>query len=393
MPLELLSRSGCRSFDADGHFLARLPIGRVRHESREDHRNQSGLAACGILDDWTGIGSNCSATRQKRQANTTHNLTEGEAHALSVKLDHISGKQRNEGRLTVWRDGMDLFVFQRTASGQPWQQLNVILGPDELLGSNGAGELGSIPKSNFILSSSVGQLGGVCPLDGGGKVPVEFLPDKAVEVTITVASEAARFALTTAAVQSGDRVKQSDNGSVWTLIDEANIANADGWVKTGLVDWTDIQNKPSSFDVEELNLGTLANTSLTTVTITKKVTIINAEVGTSSAHLATIRFQGGSGGEVVYVNKATYSGGSLRGALQIQSQTGAGVWNAVTTLNNTSGYFHQRCVLQRIHAMPMRPSRRELLNQEHQRGRRVRHCERQRRLSMLKRVEWFAGVH
>src|SRR5690349_5019813 len=122
---------------------------------------------------------------------------------------------------------MDILAFRRTASGQPWQELNIVVEPNQVLASNGAGQLLAVPKSDFVLSTQIGAASGVAPLGADGKVPGAFLS--------------------------------------------------------------------TSSDVEELNFA-LAHAGVQVVTVTKKVTIIHVEVGTSIGHAATIHIQGGSGG-------------------------------------------------------------------------------------------------
>jgi hypothetical protein len=85
---------------------------------------------------------------------------------------------------------------------------------------------------NNIIASK-GAANGIATLDAGGKLLTSQLPALAIGDTVTVASEAAMFALTTAQVQKGDVVVVA-TGDVATqktyrVIDETKLNSADGY--------------------------------------------------------------------------------------------------------------------------------------------------------------------
>lgn len=70
---------------------------------------------------------------------------------------------------------------------------------------------------------------GIASLDANGLIPIAQIPAAAIERMVAVADQTARFALTTATVQLGDTVKQNDTGTLYLVIDEANLGNAAGY--------------------------------------------------------------------------------------------------------------------------------------------------------------------
>lgn len=72
-------------------------------------------------------------------------------------------------------------------------------------------------------------MNGVASLDASGLIPITQIPQSAIAKLVIVATQVARYALTTATVQNGDTVKQTDTGEMWYVIDELNLANASGY--------------------------------------------------------------------------------------------------------------------------------------------------------------------
>lgn len=122
-----------------------------------------------------------------------------------------------------------------------------------------------------------------------GTVPLANLPAGALDRLVTVASDAERFALTTATVQLGDTVQVGTGGPMYRVVDDANLGNASGYrpytaARASAVDWSGIENKPSTragfglTDAQPLNglltsiasldssNGLLSQTSASTVT-------------------------------------------------------------------------------------------------------------------------------
>jgi len=138
----------------------------------------------------------------------------------------------------------------------------------------------------ILTSSIIGQPNGVAGLDGSGKVPetqipsldatkvttgifdIGRIPAAALERLVQVTNQAARFALTTTTVQLGDTVKQLDTGSMYIVIDVANLSNAAGYAEytaatAAAVPWSGVTDKPNTFPPDEHNhtLVTAATTA------------------------------------------------------------------------------------------------------------------------------------
>lgn len=98
-----------------------------------------------------------------------------------------------------------------------------------------------------------------------GVIDLSHIPQGALERVVTVANQAARFALTTANVQLGDTVKQTDTGLMYIVVNESKLNSADGYMEYTAgtatnaakaqeavhatsatnVDWTGVKNIPS----------------------------------------------------------------------------------------------------------------------------------------------------
>lgn len=80
-----------------------------------------------------------------------------------------------------------------------------------------------------IATTAKGANNGVAELDSNGKIPASQLPALALERMTVVANQTARYALTTADVQNGDVVKQTDTGSVYVVTDDTQLSGSGGY--------------------------------------------------------------------------------------------------------------------------------------------------------------------
>lgn len=78
-------------------------------------------------------------------------------------------------------------------------------------------------------TANKGVANGYASLDASGLVPLTQIPPAAIERMVVVADQTARFALTTATVQNGDTVKQTDTNVMYFVIDQTNLGNASGY--------------------------------------------------------------------------------------------------------------------------------------------------------------------
>lgn len=85
-----------------------------------------------------------------------------------------------------------------------------------------------------------------------GTISIDRLPKAALERLVVVADDTARFALTTATVQSGDTVKVTSTGKMYLIKDESKLNSKDGYEpytasQASSVPWSGVTGKPSTF--------------------------------------------------------------------------------------------------------------------------------------------------
>jgi len=81
-----------------------------------------------------------------------------------------------------------------------------------------------------------------------GTIDIGRIPAAALERVVTVANQTARYALTTATVQNGDSVYQTDIETIFLVKDDTNLNNANGYLQyKATADWNTLTNKPSTF--------------------------------------------------------------------------------------------------------------------------------------------------
>lgn len=85
-----------------------------------------------------------------------------------------------------------------------------------------------------------------------GTISIDRLPKAALERLVVVADDTARFALTTATVQSGDTVKVKSTGKMYLIKDESKLNSEDGYEpytasQASSVPWSGVTGKPSTF--------------------------------------------------------------------------------------------------------------------------------------------------
>lgn len=85
-----------------------------------------------------------------------------------------------------------------------------------------------------------------------GTIRMDRLPKAALERLVVVADDTARFALTTATVQSGDTVKVTSTGKMYLIKSESKLNSEDGYEpytasQASSVPWSGVTGKPSTF--------------------------------------------------------------------------------------------------------------------------------------------------
>ena len=154
-----------------------------------------------------------------------------------------------------------------------------------------------------ILTSAKGAANGVATLDANSLIPIAQIPPAALERLVIVADETARFALTTATVQNGDTLSQTDTGLLYFVKDDTNLSNASGYAAytagaASSVAWSGITGIPAP--VTALS-GT--NTGDQTITLTGDVT--GSGTGSFAATLANTAVSASSYGSATQVGTFT----------------------------------------------------------------------------------------
>lgn len=110
----------------------------------------------------------------------------------------------------------------------------------------------------------VGKANSVDAADINGTIPLNKIPQGALERIIIVADDAARLALTAEQVQNGDSVKVTGTGLMFAVVDDTKLGTADAEdafteyvvgtaAKAALADavpWSGITDKPATFPAE-----------------------------------------------------------------------------------------------------------------------------------------------
>ena len=114
-----------------------------------------------------------------------------------------------------------------------------------------------------------------------GVIGIEHLPAGALERCVIVTDDTARFALTTATVQTGDTVKVTNTGKMYFIVDDSKLSTEAGYeVYTAgsatSVPWSGVTGKPSTF-TPSAHTHTIAN-------VTGLQDALNSKANSSHTH-------------------------------------------------------------------------------------------------------------
>ena len=134
---------------------------------------------------------------------------------------------------------------------------------------------------NSITKDEKGHIIGIKTANGldaskitSGTINIERLPKGALERLVIVANQTARFALTTADVQEGDTVKQSDTGVMYFVINSTKLDNEAGYSVYTVgaatsVPWSGVTNAPTALpNPRALKINNTTYTGSSAVSIT-----------------------------------------------------------------------------------------------------------------------------
>lgn len=141
-----------------------------------------------------------------------------------------------------------------------------------------------------------------------GTISIDRLPAGALERLVTVKDQAAMYALTTNTVQLGDTVKRLDTGTMYIVVDTANLSNSKGYMEytagsASSVPWSGVTGRPDTF-----------TPSAHTHTIAQITDISNASVKhATSADSATKATQDSAGQQIntTYIKGLSVSGRTI----------------------------------------------------------------------------------
>lgn len=204
------------------------------------------------------------------------NLSADEGYELIIGGDgvHVKWADIQEKPTTISgygiTDAVTTAMLADTAAGNVGKVLKV--GADEKLATSITGDaatVGGHDSSYFATAESVTQMGSrvdaaeadidqlqtdVKNIDASwltaGTISIDRLPHGALERCVVVANDEARFALTTATVQTGDTVKVQETGTMYFVKDDTQLSTEAGYEvytagTAAAVEWSGVQNKPT----------------------------------------------------------------------------------------------------------------------------------------------------
>lgn len=198
--------------------------------------------------------------------NYIHPTTSGNKHIPSGGSSGQILRWSADGT-AVWGDDTDTNTtytftggtnsFQVTPSGGSSQVVAVTPSVSSLSTSRTISLTGAVTGSvstNFSSNASISTT--LAGFDASkitsGTISIDRLPKGALERLSIVANTAARLALTTATVQNGDTVKQTDTGVMYYVKDDTKLSTEAGWEPytagtATSVPWTGVTGRPSTF--------------------------------------------------------------------------------------------------------------------------------------------------
>lgn len=190
-------------------------------------------------------------------------------------------------------------------------------------------------------SNTEHTLGNFAPLTNG-LIDLKYLPQGALERLVVVANATARLKLTTANVQLGDTVKETDTGLMYIVVDESKLNSEDGYQvyvagRAAAVDWTGVENKVNA---------TASSAGLMSAADKKKLDNTNVAYGTCSTAASTtqkdivITSQGNwslQTGSIIVV-KFTYTNTAQNPVFKVGNAAAKSVWynTALISTSNLS---------------------------------------------------------
>ena len=131
-----------------------------------------------------------------------------------------------------------------------------------------------------------------------GTISIDRLPAGALERLVTVKDQAAMYALTTNTVQLGDTVKRLDTGTMYIVVDTANLSNSKGYMEytagsASSVPWSGVTGKPETFTpsahTHDDRYYTETEIDAKTSVLSASINSVDSKVDANSADLTGIK--------------------------------------------------------------------------------------------------------
>lgn len=175
-----------------------------------------------------------------------------------------------------------------------------------------------------------------------GTISIDRLPAGALERLVTVKDQKAMYALTTDTVQLGDTVKRLDTGTMYIVIDTANLSNAKGYMEytagsASSVPWSGVTDRPSTF-TPSAHTHTIAQiTDISNASVKHASLADSATTATTAAKLGSTTV--GSPTKGIYLNGGTPTACSYSLGMDVPAGsklTDTNTWKANTA--SSEGY-------------------------------------------------------
>lgn len=175
-----------------------------------------------------------------------------------------------------------------------------------------------------------------------GTISIDRLPAGALERLVTVKDQKAMYALTTDTVQLGDTVKRLDTGTMYIVVDTANLSNAKGYMEytagsASSVPWSGVTDKPSTF-TPSAHTHTIAQiTDISNASVKHATSADSATTATTATKLGSATV--GSPTKGIYLNNGTPTACSYSLGMDVPAGsklTDTNTWKANTA--SSEGY-------------------------------------------------------
>lgn len=175
-----------------------------------------------------------------------------------------------------------------------------------------------------------------------GTISIDRLPAGALERLVTVKDQKAMYALTTDTVQLGDTVKRLDTGTMYIVVDTANLSNSKGYMEytagsASSVPWSGVTGKPGTF-TPSAHTHTIAEiTDIANANVNSAKTATSATTATTATKLGSATV--GSSTKGIYLNGGTPTACSYSLGMDVPAGsklTDTNTWKANTA--SSEGY-------------------------------------------------------